>query len=1187
MTGVNWLHLSDWHQKGKDFDRKIVLRALLKDIRERNKISSDLEKIDFVIFSGDVAFGGKPEEYQVAKEQFFQPILEACGLEPEQLFIVPGNHDLDRDEFELLPHDLIKPLSSEKEVQDWLADDRKRPRLLEPFKAFSTFVREYTKQGQPDYANIKIIPTGDKKIALLGLNSAWMCGRNKTEIGDYGLVTVGEPQIYSAIDEIPEADLKIAILHHPFDWLREFDRNRIEDLLRIECDFILRGHQHRQKVEIAGGTSGDCVIIPAGASYDRRMIENPRYANSYNFVHLDFDTGKGAVFLRRWNDDGNRWLEDIASCKGGKYDFSLFKSDAEPSYEAIPASIKLTSPDQIPAPPRDFKGREDEIQYILSNFEKGSTIASLRGMGGVGKTALALVLADKLKSRFPDGQIFIDMRGTSANPINPPVTPDEAMAHVIRAFKPMDRLPENQNELRGLYASTLTGKKVLLLMDNAASKDQVYPLLPPEGCSVLITSRIKFELFGLVEKDLEILPPEDACDLLLEIAPRIGERANELASLCGHLPIALRNAASALAEKKDLKVSDYEKRLKDKSARLELVKRSFSVSYDLLSPIRKRHWRRLSVFPEDFDRNAATAVLKMNPEASAEALRDLVRWSLVDYIPTAGFEEGRYKLHDLARIFTESCLAQSELADIQQRHANHYSKVLFEADTLYLNGGMNLLDGLELVDLEWANIKVGHAWAKSSIRSRVFDKKRVKLVMNLAWSYANNGAHILDLRLHSRDLISWLETGLVAARMMKDRGAEGAVLNNLGLAYSYIGKPRKAIEFYEQALVRSRDIGDREAEGSNLGNLGIAYSDLGETRKAIEFYEQALIISQEIGDRRGEGHRMNNLGTAYNYLGETRKAIEFYEQALTISREIGDREGEESALGSLGNAYSNLGETSKAIEFYEQALTISQDIGDRKVEESVLCNLGSAYSDLGETRKAIEFYEQALSIAQEIGRRGGEKSALGNLGSAYSDLGETRKAIEFYEQALTISREIGDRRGEEFALGNVGSAYSDLGETRKAIEFCEQALSIAQEIGDRNSVAEYLCNLGKAHLDSKETGNAIDYCTKSMNLARTIEFRKIEGEALCALGKAFAAEGDIEKGLNYCDQALKIFKDIEYAKGEAEALFAKATALHQLSTNEEAAQFAQEALLIFQRIESHLAEKVRQQLAEWQEDQGS
>ena len=343
-----------------------------------------------------------------------------------------------------------------------------------------------------------------------------MCGRNKIDgkISDKGFVLVGEPQIQNYMEEIADADLKIVVLHHPFDWLAEFDCNRIEGCLRQGFDFILRGHQHKQKAEVIHGTSGDSVIIPAGACYNRRIAENPVYANSFNFVHLDFDAGKGIVFFRRWSDPRTKWIEDIDSCDGGEFEFRLFGSTSEhstPLESARPSTPVI--PHQIPPPPADFKGREDEINDILSNFEKGATITGLRGMGGIGKTALALVLADKLKDQFPDGQIFIDMRGTSVKAELPPITPVDAMAQVIRAYNLVDRLPENAFELRGLYLSILTGKRILLLLDNAANGEQVEPLLPPAGCSVLITSRIKFTLPGLVENDLNILPPDKAREL--------------------------------------------------------------------------------------------------------------------------------------------------------------------------------------------------------------------------------------------------------------------------------------------------------------------------------------------------------------------------------------------------------------------------------------------------------------------------------------------------------------------------------------------------------------------------------------------------------------------------------------------------------------------------------------------------
>jgi len=1047
MAGLNWLHLSDWHQKGNEFDRQVVLKALLKNIREREKINPCLQKIDFVIFSGDIAFSGKAEEYQIATEQFFKPLLDACGLTAKQLFIVPGNHDLDRDEFKLLPRDLTKPLASEAAVQNWLTDDRRRSRLLEPFRAFSSFVKDYTDQEQADYVHIRKMPIGDKEVALIGLNSAWMCGRNKAKIGDKGFVIVGEPQIHSVLDEISDADLKIAVLHHPFDWLTEFDCNRIETRLLQGCDFILRGHQHKPKVEVTSGTSGNCVIIPAGASYDRRMANNPAYANSYNFVHLDLDTGRGTVFLRRWSDPRNEWVEDIDSCDKGECNFTL--SGAAPiasSSEKAPQTNKII-PHQIPPPPRDFKGREDEIRDILSSFEKGATITGLRGMGGIGKTALALVLAEKIKSQFPDGQIFVDMRGTSNNPDLPPLTPEDAMAHIIRAYNPADRLPENSGELRGLYHSVLAGKRILLLLDNAASGGQVEPLLPPTGSVVLITSRIKFALPGLAEKDLDILPLDKSCELLLGIAPRIGSRAEELANICGCLPLALRNAGSALAEKKDLSVAEYERRLKDKVALLELVKGSFSLSYDLLTPLRKKNWRRLSVFPKDFDRKAAIAVLKMAPDASSEALSDLVQWSLVDYLRVPDSEEGRYKLHDLARLFVESCLEKDEYIDIQQRHANYYSKVLYQTENLYKNGGNDLLAGLELFDREWVNIKVGQAWVNSTIQDpRKLKKSNLKSVLQLASSYAGYAAHVLDLRLNPRYRIGWFETGLKAASMMEDRSAQENHLCSLGNAYYYLGETRKTIAYYERALAIADEIGNLSGEEAELGNLGNAYIDLGDTREAIEYYERALAIASEVGDRRGEGNALNNLGNAYALLDEMCKAIEYYEKALAIAREIGDRMGEGNRLGNLGNTCDILGDTYKAIEYYEQSLAIAREIGNRHKEAECLCNLGSTWLELNDTSMAIKYCTESLDLACKIEYRKIEGEAINDLGKAYFCLGQLDKSLDHCEKALRIFKDMEYRRGEANALFIKSLALDRLNRREEAEAQASEALQIFEQI---------------------------------------------------------------------------------------------------------------------------------------------
>jgi tetratricopeptide (TPR) repeat protein len=674
--------------------------------------------------------------------------------------------------------------------------------------------------------------------------------------------------------------------------------------------------------------------------------------------------------------------------------FSFKGADADAVSKAL-RSIAPTRLHETPRPPADFTGREDELKELLSAIEAGGvTISGLQGMGGIGKTALALKLVELLKPRYPDAQFFLDLKGASTQPL----TVAEALAHVVRAYHPTAKLPENESELRGLYLSVLEGQRALLLMDNAANAAQVEPLIPPVGCLLLVTSRQHFTVPGLAAKNLDTLSAADARDLLLTIAPRIETQADEIATLCGHLPLALRLAATALVKYRNLPAADYVRRLRDRQQRLQLIDASLSLSYELLSAALRERWRCLAVFPDTFAGDAAAAVWEVEVDEAQDILGELMASSLVEWNEVSD----RYRLHDLARLFADAKLSAEKRAVGQKRFATHYKDVLAAAKKLYKEGGESLLRGLALFDLEWANIQAGHAWVAAQADAADAD------VTWLGMTYPDAGVHILHLRQHSREWISWLEIALAAAQRLQHR----------------------------------------EGEDVALGNLGTAYKNVGETRRAIQFYEQALLIVHETGDRRGEGNVLGNLGLAYAILGETRRAIEFHEQCLTIARETGNSLGEGAALGNLGLAYADLGETRRAIQFYEQHLTIAREIGDRRGEGNALGNLGLAYADVGETRRAIEFYEQALAIAREIGDRRGEGAILGNLGNVYKDMGETSRAIQFYEQRLTIAREIGDRRGEGNALWNMSLALDQLGERAQAIQYAEQALAIFEQIED-------------------------------------------------------------------------------------------------------------------------------------------
>jgi predicted phosphodiesterase len=342
MASFTWLHLSDWHQRGASFDVSTVLNALTKDLVDRRtRISSELDRIDLVVFSGDIAYSGKEAEFDAAAQGFFPRVFEAAGLGIDawdKLVIVPGNHDLDQDELPKALEKLAGDQPSKQEISQALFDPSTRESLLAPFAAYSQFVKglwegRIGQEVEPAYGHVRRFGTEDgRRIAIAALNSALLCGRHqhdradrngvlKPKHEDYGYLAVGEPQVEEALKDCEDADICIVVLHHPIGWLCESDRLMLEDYLKDRCHFLIHGHEHMPRTNVVRGTMGDMVTIPAGASYNYRSHE-PRYIEAYNLVHLNFDEGIGTVHMRRLKS-GQRFDRDTDAAQEGKYSFML------------------------------------------------------------------------------------------------------------------------------------------------------------------------------------------------------------------------------------------------------------------------------------------------------------------------------------------------------------------------------------------------------------------------------------------------------------------------------------------------------------------------------------------------------------------------------------------------------------------------------------------------------------------------------------------------------------------------------------------------------------------------------------------------------------------------------------------------------------------------------------------------
>jgi DNA-binding SARP family transcriptional activator len=718
-------------------------------------------------------------------------------------------------------------------------------------------------------------------------------------------------------------------------------------------------------------------------------------------------------------------------------------------------------PGQLPADVYAFTGRSGELSFLDGLAEPNNVapvVAAVSGPAGVGKTALAVHWAHQVRRHFPDGQLYLDLRGHHADD---PVSPGDALARLLGAFGVSgEQVPLDLDDRAARYRTELAGRRMLVLLDNAGSAEQVRPLLPgTPSCLVLITSRDRLPalvaLHGARRLDIDLLPVAEAVSLLRTlIGARVDaepDAAVNLAERCARLPLALRIAAELTNSRPPGRLADVVAELGDQRDRLALldigdgprgaVRTVFSWSYQRLPPDVATAFRMLGLHPgPDADPYAIAALCGTGLDAARGLVAQLTRAHLAQ--PTTG---QRVRMHEL---LAQYAAERARLEDGEQVHAAALTR-LADYYVATCAEAVGVLYPAELGDRPQstapmpsiADIAGARAWLAAEAPVLVAlcavgpARHTIRLAQTL-YRYLEQGHYVEALHIQT--------DALAAATRVGDLAGQARALTSLGAVQRLLGDYTTATEHLTRALEAYS--ADADGEARALSNLGVIEERTGRYEQAVEHHRTALARYRSTGNQLGQAGALNNLAAAYARV-EAGRAVDAYHEALTLYRHIGDEAGEAIAMANLGNTNTTLGRYDVALDCQGQALTLFRRLGHAYAEGAVLNNLGDLDTRLGHHESAVERQQEALAIFRRLGHRYGEVTALNGLGEALLGLGEPAAAVEQHAAAAALAVHTGDRDEQARAHHGTGHGYQQFGDPARAQEELHRALILYRELG--------------------------------------------------------------------------------------------------------------------------------------------
>ncbi|MFE6872536.1 tetratricopeptide repeat protein [Kitasatospora sp. NPDC057692] len=806
-----------------------------------------------------------------------------------------------------------------------------------------------------------------------------------------------------------------------------------------------------------------------------------------------------------------------------------------------------------PASPA-FAGREAELSAVLADLMPADAgtrpgtvlVTAVAGLAGVGKTELAVQAAARAAREdgwFPGGVLFVDLFGY--DPARR-VAPEQALDGLLRALGiPGEHIPPDVQDRSRLLRSALAalaqaGRRVLLVLDNAATVEQVRPLLPGDGATTaLVTSRHTLALDARLH-GLRALSAEAAVDVLdhaLRQARPADSRvvdapedALALARLCAGLPLALRITAALLADTPTRPVASLVHTLTAAHTRLDRLRReeravraAFDLSYRALDEPHARLFRLLPLNPgPDLSTGSAAHLAgDGDPYATEELLQDLARAHLVE----PGQSWGRWRLHDLVRLYADDRgLAEAEADardEARARLHHHYVTTTQAADTHLsplADRSPRFADRSEA--LAWLDAEHANLLALSDPGTTV------DLAFALAW--------YLGHRRRLDDLITIDSAALAVLRPISTRRVETArLMTNLATAFCEVRRFEEAAAMAAEALAISRELGDTQGESGGENALGRALVDLGRLEEAVEAHRRSAVLNGRIGDRHGEAVSFVNIGGTLHKLGRFAEAADFQGRSAAVFREMGDPQGEAASLTNLGLSLCRLGRFDEAIDVAARAVATMRAAGDRHGEARALLNIGVALGEVGRFEEAAEAETRAAAVFREFGDVHREAQVLAGLSATLRSLGRLGEAVGAAEQAVAAYREAADAASEAGTLMVLADTLRVLRRFEEAAEACARAGAVYGALGDRRGEAHALTGLGLALGDAQRSAEAIDVTTRALAAHRADGDRRGEARALAALAVAMRAMGRFEEAVAACRESLPILGELGDGRNEA------------------------------------------------------